>query len=471
MPYISSASAIQFFPTGTSNAVDMTSLPVYTSTIGTALCGLGHGNYNGNTALTGGYGVYPNGGYYEPQNAGSSTGNCNYFGSRSYLEWFTVNPGSGTTLDLTTGSFTTYGDGDYWVELPRTGTDWYYFVYHVNSGVISVDSGSPQPTTITSFTYSTTTQMARVQGYWNATTTNGVYEKLEFWQRTNLFGVEDHVYYIATTTGNYDFSFFFHGLPYTSSTSTLDKSIGLYAWISQIDDRNVDPNWNPFTDGANPTGRVVDLLVSTSTIINAFDYGITIPPFNPVRDVSYESCKLTHLDIGDCLANIIVGAFKPSPDDWNRYLTELNDEIYIHAPLGYIKRFRDIVTDTQASTMPVIDYTFSTSTNSALSSILGGERIYFAPFDYATGTSITSIKSDGANGLPEKNIWEIMSPFYTLVIYLAMVIMIVGQLLGLEMIDSGGGGKVAKGLAQNQNYKLKEKLYKMERGKYNKIFN
>jgi hypothetical protein len=313
--------------------------------------------------------------------------------------------------------------------------------YTVWAGGTPLRGGFDIPTSITSFTYSTTTQYARIKGYWNATSTTGIHQELEFWQNSSIFGKEDYVKTVATTTGAFDFSFFFHGLPF--ATSTRNVPFGLYAWITEIDDRNVDPNWNPFNDGANPTGQLTTLLVSTSTIVTAFEYNLASIPLTPrISDgYSFAECTIAHFDMGLCMADLAIGLFQPTPQDYRDYINILNDEVYIHAPLGYIARFRDIVNNTPAGNMPVIDYTFSTSTNSALSSALGGQRIYLAPFDYATGTSITQIKSDGANGLPQQDIWTIMAPFYNTVLYLALMILVISDLLGIELIQAGAVSK------------------------------
>jgi hypothetical protein len=152
-------------------------------------------------------------------------------------------------------------------------------------------------------------------------------------------------------------------------------------------------------------------------------------------------CNLSSFQWYGCLNAVYMVLFVPSSADFSGYLTELNDDVYAHAPLGYIKRFQDILATTTISELPSLDYTFSTSSRSILSPILGGERIHFSPFEYATGTNITSITSDGANGLPEKNIWQITEPFYKLVLALMLIMMIIHDLTNIH----AHGENVAEG--------------------------
>lgn len=152
-------------------------------------------------------------------------------------------------------------------------------------------------------------------------------------------------------------------------------------------------------------------------------------------------CNLASFQWYGCLNAVYMVLFVPSSADFKSYLTDLNDDVYAHAPLGYIKRFQDLLATSTTKAMPVIDYTFSTSSRSALAPILGGERIYFDPFQYATGTTITSITSDGANGLPEKNLWQIVEPFYNTVLALILMIMIIHDLTNIHAHGEEGSHK------------------------------
>lgn len=293
-------------------------------------------------------------------------------------------------------------------------------------------SASPFSTTTryTSFTYSTETQYARLRGYMQEG------ERIDFYQETSVMGREDQEWYIATTSDFFDYSFFFHGLP--NASSTINKVIGLYSYIRQID---YGPTYDPFS---NPFDKVVTLITSTSTIISTFSYDL--PPIAGLQQgYSFAECSLGFgltdslpwfefkgFDLGLCIADIAVALFVPLPDQVTGYITDLKENVYSRAPIGYITRFYELLSTTTATALPTIDYTFSTSSRSALAPILGGERIHFEPFEYATGTSITSITSDGANGLPEKNLWEIVEPFYTIVLGLILVIMIIHDLTNIH---------------------------------------
>lgn len=183
---------------------------------------------------------------------------------------------------------------------------------------------------------------------------------------------------------------------------------------------------------------------------------------NAVATSTSSYCNLTSFQWYGCVNAVYMVLFVPSTSDFEGYVTELRDDVYARAPLGYIKRFQELLATTTQGTLPALDYTFSTSSRSILSPILGGERIHFEPFDNATGTVITSITSDGANGLPEKSLWEILEPFYTTVIYLGLILLVIGDLMNIDIIDTNGtGANTTRPHLAGDAYKYREKLYKM----------
>ena len=192
------------------------------------------------------------------------------------------------------------------------------------------------PTSITSFTYSTTTRMARVQGYWNATSTTGITERLEFYQFSTLLGIESFNEVIATTTGNFDLSFEYLSLPtpYTGTTTApFVADTTLFAKIYQYDNNyGTDPFSGVFDS------RYKTLLVSTSTtILTLTGINISISIRALFSYPEYE-CSITSLT--GCFKNALIWAFYPTQDGIEQYYNFIT-LIENKAPIGYFFVVRD----------------------------------------------------------------------------------------------------------------------------------
>lgn len=268
--------------------------------------------------------------------------------------------------DLTTFPMTwsNIGGSDYGKTLYLIRSDYYYynfevlatFVKNADSDCSGYSTGYSFDTQFTSFTYSTTTQYARIQGKWHATTTPGVVETLTFYQDSILFGKQNQIAVTATTTGNFDFSFFFTGLPV--ATSTQNRVFGLYALINQVDDRNIITTGAcasaPFSATWEQCGQVKTLLTATSTIVNSFNYDLPISP-ELKQTYSYAECGLTHFDLGLCLADISVALFQPLPGDIET--DSLKNLLSTKAPFGYFSMVKDEFGNLSTSTEKTADIT------------------------------------------------------------------------------------------------------------------
>jgi hypothetical protein len=226
------------------------------------------------------------------------------------------------------------------------------------------------PTSITSFTYSTTTQTARVQGYWNATTTPDVTERLEFHQFSTMLGIESFKQVVATTTGLFDYSFNYKVLP-TPATGTTTPAFTatttLFARIYQYDNNYATDLFSGQFDS-----RYKTLLVATTTTITATTTDIST--LLTGRDVfaypEYE-CGITSLT--GCIKNALIWSFYPTQDSIEQY----NDFISLlqtKAPIGYFYTAKDSLTGLSAtSTSNVFDIDIPYSL----------KRYIFTPLDVA----------------------------------------------------------------------------------------
>jgi hypothetical protein len=233
-----------------------------------------------------------------------------------------------------------------------------------------IDSTIDTSTRFITFTYSTTTQTARVQGYWNATTTPDVTERLEFHQFSTMLGIESFKQVIATSTGLFDYSFDYKVLP-TPSTGTTTPAFTatttLFARIYQYDNNYAT---DPFSGQFD--SRYKTLLVATTTTITASTTDIST--LLTARDVfaypEYE-CSITSLT--GCIKNALIWAFYPTQDSIEQY-NDFISLIQAKAPIGYFYSAKDSLTGLSAtSTSNVFDIDIPYSL----------KRYIFTPFDVA----------------------------------------------------------------------------------------
>jgi hypothetical protein len=133
--------------------------------------------------------------------------------------------------------------------------------------------------------------------------------------------------------------------------------------------------------------------------------------------------------LGDCLTLAIL------PDS-----SSIGDDILTIErlpPWGYVFRFIDILNAPVAtSTLPSISYSFSST-----SPLAAVGTISFDPFGLIASSSsfISSAVSD-TTGAPD-NVWQIMNPVVTIVVYLALFYEIMFELLHIDWGGEGGNKK------------------------------
>jgi len=194
------------------------------------------------------------------------------------------------------------------------------------------------PTTITSFTYSTTTETARVKGYWNATSTTGVTERIEFHQFSSMLGIESFKELIATTTGNFDLTFDYKALPTPAGATTTTPFYADTTLFAKIYQYNNAYATDPFTGTFD--SRYKTLLVSTSTTITTLT-GISIA--TSTRELfAYPEYECSITSVTGCFKNALIWSFYPTQDSIENYYNFI-DLIESKAPIGYFFVARDSI--------------------------------------------------------------------------------------------------------------------------------
>jgi hypothetical protein len=211
---------------------------------------------------------------------------------------------------------------------PTECYDWHLITIEQNTMYSGSIITSPR---IINFTYSTTTATANITGYWEATTTPYVNQRLSFWQFSNALGKESYQQLTATTTGFFNFSFPFKD-PYsftaTTSTTTapIYNSFTLNASLDQYDETNY-----VFPYG----GTVINNIDATSTIVSAVDnYNATDFILNPRSLALYPEYECGITSLTGCFKNALIWAFYPTQetlDNWSSLFTVIQTK----APVGY----------------------------------------------------------------------------------------------------------------------------------------
>lgn len=215
-------------------------------------------------------------------------------------------------------------------------------------------TGSPSPpdtsSRIDTFTFSTTTNYANITGFWNATTTSGISEKLLFWQDSALFGKESWVEVVATTTGAFNFSFPFAGNSYTplgaTTTAEITTAFTLTAELEQVDLNHMD--WSTLEE-MNQFLTILDKHILEVDV--ATDYGTTTRELAAYPE--YE-CGLTSI-IG-CIKNALIWTFYPtaqSLNNWNSFIATIQSK----APVGYFFNVKNSLGGLSATSTPAFSLT------------------------------------------------------------------------------------------------------------------
>lgn len=212
--------------------------------------------------------------------------------------------------------------------------------YEINIGAYT---GTPPhfDSEITSFTYSTTTRIANITGYWNVPTGTSTSERLTFFQDSSTLGTSNYVQLIATTTGNFNFNFEFSGLPtpYNSSTTTSPFFLP-YSLNARLD--TYDENYyDPFGIHGYDQSKYIIPIDSEIKNISALTYDL--PDFSTVSGIlTYPEYECSFSSLTGCLKNAGVWLAYPSQEAVDQFKT-LNEIAPQKFPFSYVYSANDII--------------------------------------------------------------------------------------------------------------------------------
>lgn len=265
----------------------------------------------------------------------------------------TYNSGSNQTAIM----YQTNAGGGRWINdsTPNTGDIVNVSGSH-SSGYALFSDATPETfppnytTRIDTLTYATSTRIANITGYINATTTQGVYERLTFWQDSTTLGQESYTTWIATSTagyedgttptgaideywltaGTFNIDVEFLGLPTPASTSTpILSPYTLNAQIHRINNNYYDPFGMNGLDQSLYSTLLASKLVTVSTLT------YNLPDLSTPRgqyEIQEFECSLTAMT--GCIKNAFVWLFYPSPNSVEQFKS-LNTDLQGKFPFAY----------------------------------------------------------------------------------------------------------------------------------------
>jgi len=218
---------------------------------------------------------------------------------------------------------------------------------------------------ITSFTYSTTTELAHIEGFWKATTTPGITERLTFWQDSSL-GQEDYEQVYATTTGFFSYDFPFRGSSYTTTGTTTAPLLSEFTINARLD------QYGPIVSFTQTDILPLD---ATSTAISGLNYGVNDYSTSTANLLLYPEYECGITSMTGCIKNAFIWAFYPTQNSLSQYdnfLALMQNK----APFGYFYSVKGSLSNISSSSTPVFSIT-----------IPGSLRQYiFGPFDVAVAS-------------------------------------------------------------------------------------
>jgi len=297
------------------------------------------------------------GNYYLYSYKGSNPTTTDYTTYNAILTSY-INTSDGVPVSWDLDTYISYIGDMYFIKWSADLTQyqgiWGYTTRNGTDNCTGTEVDVVTPTQITSFTYSTTTGQARVKGWWNATTTSGIYEQLEFYQQSTLFGIQDLQTETATTTGLFDLSFYYYSIGTTTTATTtpiFNVNRVLYAKIYQYDNNYFS---DPFSGIVDPLYKT--LLVSTSTQISDFAYNIS----STTSIFAYPEYECGISSITGCIKNALIWAFFPSEDSFVQH-REFLDLVQTKSPVGYFSGIRNNINELSATSTSAFTVTIPTN--------------------------------------------------------------------------------------------------------------
>lgn len=175
----------------------------------------------------------------------------------------------------------------------------------------------------------------------------------------------------------------------------------------------LDQEQSTFTIGG-PSGVDAYVGASASDIVDLALTGTTTANILVCDDI------LRTGGIARCLLSILV----PSPEVMRQNFEDLYNGVLARVPFGYVTRFATIIVATDSTMPPALSYTFGTSSPATLQGLTYSVQLW----DHLD--ELESIRSDDGQN---KNLWDIVMPYFNVVVAFAVLLVILEDLMGLRI--------------------------------------
>lgn len=371
------------------------------------------------------------------------------------------------------------GDGDYWIAFGLSSIDdeWdddvYYFPFTITDGqyVEPVEDTTTRiishlPAGGSNLTASSTNVIGYT-GYVNESAEN-VTVTFAFYNSYCLLGglaseVQDtckngtSLYFSSGTIPadiNGEQAIFYHetqdltaGESFGNSTTTRGLPLGRYEIYTEIRQGSVCAfGYCLFHDTLYATSSVF-------TIDHATDMDLRLDqvredrgqsPYATSTEARAVECGYNSFSLFGCLKDVLSVLFIPDDKTFEYMAKKMQTGVKTHYPLVIVFEFYDALKNSTPEALPQLSYTFST-TSPIVPAGLEGATLSFDIWGQMSSTTNVLLNTKSIGGNQESlSVYDIVMPTFNWLIWLTMFLIIVGELMGIELVGSVTENSIVK---------------------------
>ncbi len=225
--------------------------------------------------------------------------------------------------------------------------------------------------------------------------------------------------------GSYVFPITSSGYFSFSTTTILTDETGRY----NMDTRIRHPLFYILSQDVAATSTQFTVVASSGLDLLHDRITTTVNNLTASSTLDLSSCNLLGaFDPATCAYSLLIPPTETLANDF----TVFKEGALSRVPFGYLTRLTVILSSTAAVEPPALTYKFGTSSPAVLQSLTASDPISFQIWDHMS--EFNSIKTDDGTN---KGIWDIVMPYFNLVIYVAFFFAVLSDLIGFEFRHDG----------------------------------
>lgn len=122
----------------------------------------------------------------------------------------------------------------------------------------------------------------------------------------------------------------------------------------------------------------------------------------------------------------------PSSIELSKMGSDFYKNVLTLFPFGYITRFVSILASTTPVSVPALSYKFGSSSPASLQAITANDAVTFNPFSSAYYSSSSPLMGIRADDGTNKNVWDIIDPWFQTIVTIGILLMMLDELLGFQ---------------------------------------